>query len=371
VEVPGHRVEGGFSGAAVYDKDARAVVGIVVAEDKLAEAKLAWILPVRTLTQLLGSSWPRLTAIVHSCSMYEPGELAGHWSPKARGVERDAKRGWYFTGRSQALRDLTAWLVGGRVDGRVRVVTGGPGSGKSAVLARLVTVSDPLYREQVPRLDPDDPAVPPAGSIDVAVWARNKTIEDVVAAIAQATELDADSPDALINKLLERDRPCTIVVDALDEAVEPAGIAGKLLRPLAADAADAGVRILVGSRPGREDELVDALGRDAVRFHLDQLPYLARADLVEFVYRRLLLADDPAARTPYRGQEDLARRVAEAIAARADPTFLVAQLTSQALVGARPSQGALLQPGSSANVAWSEDGSGRQLPNALVHLYCP
>jgi hypothetical protein len=41
VEVPGHRVERGFSGAAVYDQQARAVVGIVVAEDKLAEAKLA------------------------------------------------------------------------------------------------------------------------------------------------------------------------------------------------------------------------------------------------------------------------------------------------------------------------------------------
>lgn len=52
----GHRVEGGFSGAAVYDQDARAMVGIVVAEDRLAEAKPAWMVPVRTLLQLLGSS---------------------------------------------------------------------------------------------------------------------------------------------------------------------------------------------------------------------------------------------------------------------------------------------------------------------------
>jgi hypothetical protein len=334
VEIPGHRVEGGFSGAAVYDQDARAVVGIVVAEDKLAEAKVAWMLPVRTFTKLLGSSWPRLTAIVRSCSMYEPGELGGHWSPKARGVERDAKRGWYFTGRGQVLRDLAGWLAGGQADGRVRVVTAGPGSGKSAVLARLVTLSDPLYREQIPDLDPDDSTVPPAGSIDVAVWARAKTIEDLVAAIAQATEVDADSPDALIDGLLEGDRPCTIVVDGLDEAVESAGIAGNLLRPLAADAASAGVRVLVGSRPGRDDELIDALGRDAVRLDLDRPPYLERTDLVEFVNRRLLLADDPAARTPYRGQEDLAGRVADAVAARAYRTFLVAQLTSKALVQA-------------------------------------
>jgi hypothetical protein len=253
---------------------------------------------------------------------------------KARGVEREAKRGWYFTGRTQVLRDLAGWLAGGQADGQVRVVTGGPGSGKSAVLARLVTLSDPLYRERVPDLDPTEPAVPPAGSIEVAVWAHNKTIEDVVAAIAQATTVDADSPDALIDGLLERDRPCTIVVDALDEAVEPAGIAGKLLRPLAADAASAGVRLLVGTRPGREDELVSALGRDRVRFDLDQPPYLERDDLVRFVRRRLLVADDPAARTPYRDRENLAGRVAAAVADRAYPTFLVAQLTSKALVQA-------------------------------------
>jgi WD40 repeat protein len=334
VEAPGHRVEGGFSGAAVHDQDAQAVIGIVVAEDKLAEAKLAWMLPVQTLTQLLGSTWPRLIAIVESSSMYQPGELAGHWSPKARGVERDAKRGWYFTGRTQVLRDLTEWLAGGLADGRVRAVTAGPGSGKSAVLARLITLSDPLYRERVPDLDPTDPTVPPAGSINVAVWAHAKTLEDVVAVIAQATEVDVDSPDALINGLLEADRPATIVVDALDEAVEPVGIAGKLLRPLAADAASAGVRVLVGSRPGRADELVAALGRDAVRLDLDQPPYLERDDLVEFVSRRLLMADDPVALTPYRGQKDLARRVADAVAARAYPTFLVAQLTSKALVQA-------------------------------------
>lgn len=330
VEMPGHRVEGGFSGAAVYDQDARAVVGIVVTEDKLAEAKLAWMLPVRTLTQLLGSTWPRLTEVVRSCAMYGLGEQAGHWSPKARGVEREATRGWYFTGRTKVLGELSAWLAGGHADGRIRVVTGGPGSGKSAVLARLVTLSDALYRERVPDLDPADPDVPPAGSIEVAVWARNKTVEEVVAAIAQATGVEADAPDGLIDGLLNRGRRCTIAVDALDEAVEPVGIAGKLLRPLAADAASVGVQVLVGSRRGREDELVLALGRDAVRFDLDQPPYLEREDLAEFVRRRLLLTDDPTTQTPYRDKEDLVSRVAEAVATRAYPTFLVAQLTSQA-----------------------------------------
>jgi hypothetical protein len=83
VEVPGHRVERGFSGAAVYDQRTRAVVGIVVAEDKLAEAKLAWMLPVRTLTQLLGPSWPRPSL----GSWAAIGALKGHsgtWSGDGR-----------------------------------------------------------------------------------------------------------------------------------------------------------------------------------------------------------------------------------------------------------------------------------------------
>ena len=64
---------------------------IVVAEDRLAEAKLAWMLPVRTLTQLLRSSWPRILDLVRAGGMYGLGEQAGHWSPKARGVEREAR----------------------------------------------------------------------------------------------------------------------------------------------------------------------------------------------------------------------------------------------------------------------------------------
>jgi hypothetical protein len=46
------------------------------------------------------------------------------------------------------------------------------------------------------------------------------------------------------------------------------------------------------------------------------------------------LTDDPGAPTPYRDRKDLAGRVAEAVTDRAYPTFLVAQLTTKALVQA-------------------------------------
>jgi hypothetical protein len=73
--------------------------------------------------------------------------LAEHSVPKARGAELGAA-GWYFTGREQALRELAVWLSAKHSDGRARVVTGGPGCGKSAVLARVVTLADPTYRKE-------------------------------------------------------------------------------------------------------------------------------------------------------------------------------------------------------------------------------
>ena len=65
--------------------------------------------------------------------------------------------------------------------------------------------------------------------------------------------------------------------------------------------------------------------------------YLEKADLAEYVRRRLLLEGLPADRlpahdTPYRGHDDLAERVAAGVANRAYPSFLIAALTAVELV---------------------------------------
>jgi hypothetical protein len=61
-----------------------------------------------------------------------------HWDPKARGVESVTTHGDYFVGREKALTAINEFLNSECPDLRARVVTGGPGSGKSAVLGRLV-----------------------------------------------------------------------------------------------------------------------------------------------------------------------------------------------------------------------------------------
>ena len=235
-----------------------------------------------------------------------------HWDPRARGVEQAARPGWFFTGRRQALSQLVAWLTAAPDPAdNVRVVTGGPGSGKSAVLARLVTMSDPRYRAGMPGpLAADDPVAGlPPGAIDVAVHARAAPTDEVLSALAAAAGAPQADLDGLIDRLLERREAFTIAVDALDEADDPPALA-LALRRLASETADAGVRLLVGTRPGGPDRrLITALGLstrddDPALIDLDTSAYLSQDDLAEYVRRRLLLTDVPpvrAGRTPRIG----------------------------------------------------------------------
>jgi hypothetical protein len=72
----------------------------------------------------------------------EHPELAPPWGPRSRGVELDSQAGWYFTGRHRVLQELSQWLQAPG-DARTRVVTGSPGSGKTAILSKIVMLSDP------------------------------------------------------------------------------------------------------------------------------------------------------------------------------------------------------------------------------------
>jgi hypothetical protein len=104
-------------------------------------------------------------------------EFGAHWDPRSRGVPSASEPGWYFAGRTQVLRQLVGWLSDPDLDHRARVVTGDPGSGKSAVLARLVTLADPAVRQRVPQsvLTAAPPGtLPPIGSVEVAIHARTR-----------------------------------------------------------------------------------------------------------------------------------------------------------------------------------------------------
>jgi WD40 repeat protein len=330
VEVPGHRVERGFSGAPVWDEQAEAVVGIVVVTETDPAVQAARMIPIAALARL----WPALEEHVGWRLRFEREELRRHWEPKARGLKGGSRRDapWLFTGRVRAMQELVAWL-----DPKDRrpgmIVTGGPGSGKSAVISRLVTLADPRLRSDTPTESATAGTLPPDGAIDVALHAKGRTLDFVSAKLGLWLDLAARTADDLVSELVERERPCTIVLDALDEAVDPIRIATQLLQPLASQGRDIGIKVLVGTRRGPNGMLLRKLAALPTLDLDDPDAYLENEDLVAYVHS-CLLAHAPRRRSPYVDHTVLAAHVAEAVARRASPSFLLAQLTSDALVDA-------------------------------------
>jgi WD40 repeat protein len=275
-------------------------------------------------------------------------ELEAHLEAPGRGVARAEWQGWYFTGRTQALRDLVSWLRASnpsddahavQAESVARVVTGEPGSGKSAVLGRLVILSNPSRRAQALQAGVEPGTDPGERSLDTVIHAGGKPTEQILDLIAQAAEVELRA-EGLTPRVEELQaalrargrtgtRPLVVVLDALDEALAPEQLARMVLRPLATGAPDAGIRLLLGTRP----RLIRLLGVDAEAVvDLDRPPYVDPGGLERYV-RRLLLADsDPTAHTPYKNQPaTVVEQVARAVAERAGTTFLIAQLVARTL----------------------------------------
>ena len=266
--------------------------------------------------------------------------LQSHWSPRARGVALDSESGWLFTGRTQAARRLVSWL-GSATGGAGMIVTGPPGSGKSALLARMVTLADPSLRELAQRAGALDAVpqeeLPPLGSLRETVYARSKTVGDIALELAVALDADLQSgetdPEVLARAAaVARRTPAMFLVDAMDEAQNPEQVA-TFLRSILRSISDRTrqVRILVGIR-GEEstpNRLIERLGKGFAILDLGTAEYLDKEDIRRYVERCLLASPSSPYRKP--GQEKYAAEVAGAVAARVDRSFLVASRTASTL----------------------------------------
>lgn len=266
-----------------------------------------------------------------------------HFETSARGVLRPDWPGSYFTGRTRALRALVDFLDaaptdarrGAGVRDRVRVVVGQPGCGKSAVLGRLMILADPVRRREDKNLGP---VVPLVGVIDGAIHARGKDASHILGALAECADMagvlsiPARPSGALVDELLlalqSRCPLVTVVIDALDEAVEPEQVIREVIQPLVDSGPEVGIRLVLGLRR-QLLHLLDVPAHAVV--DLDDANYFDRTDLVEYALRCLTLGIDPMVDSPYRADVSYASKVAAAIADRAGQVFLIAQLTARAL----------------------------------------
>jgi hypothetical protein len=296
-------------------------------------------------------------------------DLERHWGPRALGAgdSQDASEAndaaaprWLFTGRAALMRELIATARGDHdADSPVTLVTGGAGCGKSAVLARLVTLSDPdftaAYPGEVAAIPADlKPEVKttlggPGGGVDVAIVATGKYAHEVIgqlsdalgAARPEASRGNADLKsriDALTLALTALATPVTVVVDALDEAEDPLGIARALAQLLPQPM----LRLLVGVRsPSGPDDPIAATGPQgpladqaekllfARRIRADDDPWWHQDDVRG--YADSILLHTPG--SPYQDpvNHELAAQLATEIAGRVGRSFLVARLAAAAL----------------------------------------
>ncbi|MDV7221778.1 tetratricopeptide repeat protein [Streptomyces prunicolor] len=165
-------------------------------------------------------------------------ELVEHLVRAAAGADR-VEEGWFFTGRRRVLGEIVDWVKA--KEAGLFLVTGSAGSGKSAVLGRVATLSDPRHRADIVKhgaLREGDPD-PGENSVDVPLHLRGLTVQQLAEAIARRLGLDAPETPAALIADVEREwppsgRPPVLLLDGLDEAAseQAAPIVEQLLSPL-------------------------------------------------------------------------------------------------------------------------------------------
>ena len=262
-------------------------------------------------------------------------ELAVHFSPRGRGSALGAEAGHFFTGRVEILSVLARWLRReSDADGQIIFLTGAAGTGKSAVLGRLVVRSNPGTRATIPEETVPQSTDVPVETISIAIHARRKTVEDIMVALADfvrpaSASLGPQTIDELVETLTAYSRPITIVVDAVDEAgsvdgdqTEARRIAG-LLCAVGDRVPEA--HVLVGARP----QIRKYFEQAATIYDLNDTRWLRYRDIGDYAEQLLQTPHGPGSVGCY--SPVTANAVGGAIGRRAYPNYLVARLTARAL----------------------------------------
>ena len=348
----------GHSGGPVIDADGHALAGILVEGSE--RGRFDRFVPVTLIAQV----WPGLPR-PWLITGNRPAEARSYFTGRARGQRSAARGGDLFRGRRIALDRIRGWLTADKPPGQPLVITGQPGAGKSAILARAALGLEAEH-----------------GVPGLAFLARDATISDYLTALADLTGMDTPaSPGELVTRLagLSGQRPIPMVLDALDEAASDLD-REQITEVLAELAVMPGLRVAVATRPLATGNpyawggLLATLGvttrDDDNLVDLDSDIYFDRKGLRQFAAALLARdgVDQPGpdrAWTRYRSQPAVRDRLAAVIAERAGRNFLVTAMAADRLSAART----IVDPAASGfDRADIESGVGEALTKYLSGL---
>ena len=265
---------------------------------------------------------------------YHQPSLAGmtvadqqHWISRVRGGPDETTVGFYLTGKTgrlRAARDLAEWITSPEPK-NMAVVTGSPGTGKSALLALSTLLTDQSQRRILLRsatagsLIEYMASILPADTPVAAVHVRGLNADQVAGLIAGVLDRDAKTAIGLLELLddspLRNER--VVVVDAVDEAISPAALLGGLLVPLSRQQ---GLRVVVGARR----HVLGTISNSDTIIDLDSGTYRDPKALIHYIHQLLTAAEEPGIATCYQPDSaaaditsSVATAAAEAIAQRA------------------------------------------------------
>lgn len=290
-----------------------------------AESRASWLRAWDRLSLPPPADTPSMSEILRRWTL-QGTNARDHFERRSRGLLSYSRGGDLFRGRRHALAAARDWLTG-PPPGRPLVITGQPGAGKSALLARACLH---LARD--------------TGQRGLYFHARGATYPDLFAALRTACAAAPDSSlDGLLETLDQAGSVLVIAVDALDEAAgrDDRRRIAELLREAAVLPTS---RIAVATRPlvapdrfapGSLFALLGVPGaKSAALIDLDTDRYFEPAGLLLFAAAMLTQegARHPgppdAAWTAYRADPALTGRLARLIAARARRNYLVAAMAA-------------------------------------------
>ncbi|MFJ5986322.1 trypsin-like peptidase domain-containing protein [Lentzea sp. NPDC092896] len=214
-------VTGGFSGAGVVDDadGSRAVIGIVVGEYANDVAHLSWMIPVETILHHLPG--------VARWTTGGPPLDDGFAAKAAAEVEQ-----------VDLARTLASWLDRHRTHDTVMVLVGRDcevlrrAAGLSTVESRPVVAGAP------------EGTVPGVGSVDLAMDASSRTVDQLSLRIIDRAGLGSDESSTPGEQVRAGTPPMTVVVDGVDDAEQPEALLREVLQPIV----EQGSRVVLGFR---------------------------------------------------------------------------------------------------------------------------